>query len=127
MSLTFDALREANVTRLLELKDSKGEKARELSTPAWCMAALAKFGLVANLLHQVDRGTYEIEDIRQELANELADCVTYLDILAYKAGVDLGEATARKWNATSKRSGSDLRISSTGESVIRRKLKGQEG
>ena len=35
---------------------------------------------------------------RQDLADEFADIVTDLDILAMRAGVDLGEATRSKFN-----------------------------
>jgi hypothetical protein len=35
---------------------------------------------------------------------------TYLDILAFRAGVDLGEATLQKWNEVSDRVGSTVRL-----------------
>ena len=44
-------------------------------------------------------------------AKEFADIVTYLDILAMRAGIDLGKATMDKFNEVSKRVGSTVRIS----------------
>jgi hypothetical protein len=38
----------------------------------------------------------------------LADVVTYLDILAFRCGVDLGNATMSKFNRVSERVGSDV-------------------
>jgi hypothetical protein len=40
--------------------------------------------------------------------DELADVVTYLDILAFRCGVDLGAATMSKFNRVSERVGSDV-------------------
>lgn len=40
-------------------------------------------------------------ELRQQLADELADVAIYLDIMAASEGIDLGVAIARKFNATS--------------------------
>ncbi|HMD54928.1 MAG TPA: hypothetical protein VKJ65_10300 [Phycisphaerae bacterium] len=47
---------------------------------------------------------------RRQLADELADVQTYLDLSAFRAGIDLGQATVDKWNAVSERVQSDLRL-----------------
>lgn len=44
------------------------------------------------------------------LADELADVVIYLDILAAQLGIDLGEAVMKKWNKTSEKVGVPMYI-----------------
>lgn len=44
------------------------------------------------------------------LANELADILTYLDLVAYRAGVDLTQAVLDKWNVVSVRVESNIRL-----------------
>jgi NTP pyrophosphatase (non-canonical NTP hydrolase) len=136
--LTFDVLREANTRRLPLFKNRKGEPAH--SEPdgsdwlfsAWANAAAGEFGEVAealldfmiftkvahhlgkgsDLIKKIERGDVTVEEKRDALADELADVVTYLDILAMRAGINLGEATIRKWNVVSERVDCPLRIDS---------------
>lgn len=116
MSLSFKTLRQANILRLPLFKNTKGEPAHskpdgsDWSLPEWCNAVTGELGELANLLKKVQRGDFTLEEARPSIAKELADVVTYLDILAFRAGVDLGEATAEKWNEVSKRVGVNLRI-----------------
>lgn len=115
-SLTFETLRRANRLRLPLFKNAKGEPAHsqpdgsDWSNPEWCNAVLGELGELANILKKVQRGDVSIDDARPAIANELADVVTYLDILAYRCGVDLGKATIKKWNAVSERVDVPLRI-----------------
>jgi NTP pyrophosphatase (non-canonical NTP hydrolase) len=116
MSLTFDALRAANMARIPVFKNSKGGPAHsEPDGSDWCLAqwsnaVLGELGEAANLIKKIERGDYTLEEKREELGKELADVQTYLDILAFRAGVDLGEATISKWNEVSERIGCSLRI-----------------
>jgi NTP pyrophosphatase (non-canonical NTP hydrolase) len=50
------------------------------------------------------------DEERQELALELADVQAYLDLLARRAGIDLGAATREKFNIVSDRVGSDVKL-----------------
>jgi NTP pyrophosphatase (non-canonical NTP hydrolase) len=50
------------------------------------------------------------DDERQRLAYELADVVTYTDLLAEWAGIDLGEAMREKFNAVSERVNSKVKL-----------------
>lgn len=115
-SLTFDALRIANTSRLPEFKNAKGEPAHserdgsDWSLGEWMNAVLGELGEAANLIKKVQRGDLSIEEARSSIADELADVVTYLDLLAFRAGVDLGSAVEGKWNRISKRVGSTLRL-----------------
>lgn len=117
MSLDLDALREANKKRLPQFKNGKGEPAH--STPdgsdwalsTWSNAVLGELGEAANLIKKIERGDITLEDARPALAKEFADVLTYLDILAMRAGVDLGRATIDKFNEVSVRVGSTIRLS----------------
>ena len=62
-----------------------------------------ELGETANLLKKVRRGDFTLDEVRPELAKELADIQTYLDILAFRCGVDLGRATIAKFNEVSDR------------------------
>jgi NTP pyrophosphatase (non-canonical NTP hydrolase) len=120
MGLTFDTLRTANIARLPHFKNGKGEQAHAKKDGSdWCLAQWAnavtgELGEAANLIKKIERGDFTLEEKRTELADELADIQTYLDILAMRAGVDLGRATIDKWNRVSLRVGSPLQIQSDG-------------
>lgn len=137
--LTFDLLREANIARLPLFKNGRGEPAHsqpdgsDWPLSQWSNAlegevgevaeALEDFvifariqkyvGRAANLIKKIERGDTTLAEHRQALANELGDVQTYLDILAFRAGVDLGEATVGKWNEISARVGVPLRLLKT--------------
>lgn len=136
MGLSFDDLRDANLLRLPQFKNALGEPAHsepdgsDWSLSAWANAVEGElgeaaeaiehfifyallqkhFGRAANLIKKIERGDVTLEAKRQELADELADVMTYLDILAFRSGIDLGEATISKWNRVSERVGCDLRL-----------------
>lgn len=106
--LSFNTLREANIERL---PASKYHRCESEWTPAhWMQATLGELGELANLLKKVDRGDFTLESVREDVAKELADVQTYLDILAYKLDVDLGAATRAKFNEVSERIGSPVYI-----------------
>lgn len=116
MSLTFDQLRAANLARLPLFKNSLGEPAHskpdgsDWSLGEWSNAVLGELGEAANIIKKIQRGDVSLIGAQLSLAKELADVQTYLDILAYQAGIDLGEATRAKWNEVSIRVGCDLRL-----------------
>lgn len=115
-TLTFGTLREANLRRLPQFKNRKGEPAHsepdgsDWSLSAWSNAVLGELGEAANIIKKIERGDLTLDEARPELAREFADVQTYLDILAYRAGVDLGAATIQKWNEVSERVGCRIRI-----------------
>lgn len=115
-SLNFDALRGANIARLPQFKNRKGEPAHsepdgsDWKLSAWCNAVTGELGETANLIKKVERGDMTLDEARADLAKELADVQTYLDILAFRCGVDLGRATVDKFNEVSVRVGSTIRL-----------------
>ena len=106
--LSFNTLREANKQRI---KSSKFQKCEDTWTLAhWMQATVGELGELANLLKKVDRGDFTLDEARVEIAKEFADVQTYLDIMALKAGVNLGRATIDKFNEVSNRIGSRIYI-----------------
>jgi len=110
--LTFNTLRRASRKRLPLFKNAKGEAGKTVEwTPAqWLQAIIGELGEYANLRKKIERGDFTLEDVKSKIADEIADVVIYIDILADKLGIDLGEAVMKKWNETSKRVGVPLYI-----------------
>lgn len=114
--LSFRTLREANVRRLPEFKNALGEPAHscgdgsDWKLSAWCNAVCGELGEAANLIKKIERGDFTLAAARQDLADELADVATYLDLLAFRAGVDLGRAVREKFNRVSERANANVRI-----------------
>lgn len=116
MGLDLDALRGANKARLPTFKNAKGEPAHsepdgsDWKLSAWCNALTGEVGEAANLIKKIERGDITLDEARPALAKELADILTYLDLLAYRANVNLGGATIAKFNEVSERVGSPIRL-----------------
>ena len=114
--LTFRTLRAANMQRLPLFRDAKGRTCHtegdgsDWSPAQWLQAVVGELGEYANLRKKCERGDITPEEAKPMLADELADVVIYLDILAAQLGVDLGEAVMSKWNRTSEKVGAPLRI-----------------
>lgn len=114
--LTFNTLRQANVKRLPLFKNKHGEHAHsqpdgsDWSDAEWLQAVVGELGEYANLRKKLQRGDISEDEAKQLLADELADVVIYLDILAFRLGINLGEAVMSKWNRTSEKIGAPLYI-----------------
>lgn len=108
-SLDLATLREANIARLPHFKNKKGGPAHsqpdgsDWSLGEWSNAVLGELGEAANIIKKIQRGDFTLEESRDDLANEFADVLTYLDIMAFRAGIDLAQATTEKWNEVSGR------------------------
>lgn len=109
--LTFDQLRDANVRRLPQFKNRRGEPAHsqpdgsDWSLPEWGNALAGEVGELANLLKKVRRGDITLDEALPEISKELADVLTYL---AFRCGIDLGMAAIAKFNEVSARIGCDV-------------------
>lgn len=124
--LKFNALRGANIARLPEFRNSKGEYAHSKPdgsdwTPAqWLQAVVGELGEYANLRKKYERGDLTAGEFELQAGKELADVQTYLDILAQRCldtseaahatGIDLGQVTIDKFNEISIRVGSSVRL-----------------
>lgn len=116
IGLTFRELRAANMRRLPMFKNRKGEPAHskpdgsDWKLSAWCNAICGELGDAANIVKKIERGDMTLDEARPLLAKEFADVVTYLDIAAFQADIDLGEATRQKFNEVSDRVGCDVKL-----------------
>lgn len=118
--LTFNVLRGANIKRLPTFKNAKGEPAHsepdgsDWSPAQWLQAVTGELGEYANIRKKFERGDINEEEFHALARAELADVVTYLDILAFRLGIDLGNAVIEKFNFISDRVKSPIKIHSDG-------------
>jgi len=112
--LTFDQLRQANIRRIPQFKNKHGELAHSESdgsdwTPAqWLQAIVGELGEYANIRKKYERGDLNDLEFYNKAADELADVLIYMDILAFQLDIDLGAAVVAKFNRVSKRVDSDV-------------------
>ena len=122
-SLSFATLRAANLQRLPLFKNAKGERAHasedgsDWSRADWLEAAAGELGEYANVSKKFRRGDINEVEFKEAARKELADVVTYLDILAYRLGINLGDAVREKFNSVSNRVGVAVYISDANEVV----------
>lgn len=101
-TLDLATFRAANVRRNLE-----AFKGGDWSANDWATALAGEVGEACNLLKKRRRG----EDVPTgKIADELADVLTYLDLLAWNLDIDLADATVRKFNEVSRRVGSGVTL-----------------
>lgn len=101
--LSFGELRTANVQRCQDVF----HEIDEWSPTDWACAAAGEMGEACNLIKKLRRG----EDVKtRDIAYEIADTVIYLDLLAVRLGINLGEAVREKFNIVSDRRDSEVRL-----------------
>jgi NTP pyrophosphatase (non-canonical NTP hydrolase) len=94
--LSFDELRKLNVARC----EAVFHPLDSWSAAEWAMALTGELGEACNLLKKARRG----EAVPTEaIADELADVMIYLDLLAARLGINLAESVVRKFNIVSDR------------------------
>lgn len=116
--LTFHALREANEQRLQDFRNARGELVHrdkpEWSLSQWGCALAGEVGEALNIVKKMERGDFTMAEWnnrhKHELANELADVMIYLDLLALHAGISLPEAIVHKFNLVSNRINSTIHL-----------------
>jgi len=114
-ALTFEELRAANLARVVQFRDAQGrlshpEGIENWDAPRWCMAVTGELGELANLLKKIERGDFTLDEVRGRVGEELADVAIYLDLLSARLGVYLAAAIVDKFNSTSERVGSEVRL-----------------
>lgn len=109
--LSFDVLRQANVTRC--------EKWHPLGIGSWspsdwltaCMGELGELAGEVKMFNRERDGLvgnkeqFTSEERKLRMAKEAADVVIYLDLFCAERGIDLGAAIVRKFNEVSERVG----------------------
>lgn len=108
-NLTFDALKYANFNR----KSEAVFPSHNWTLEQWACAMGGECGEALNEIKKFFRGDYQGKPdgyFKEKLSNELADIIIYADLLAQKAGIDLGVAVIDKFNAVSVKKGSKTRL-----------------
>jgi len=110
--LTFSQFRKANVTRCLKWHPAG---IQSWSSSDWLTAVTGELGELASLLKMRNRERdglpgNKFSPTDKQIADEIADVLTYLDLLAASLDVDLGAAAAQKFNEVSERVGFPDRI-----------------
>ncbi|QDL92516.1 nucleotide pyrophosphohydrolase [Paroceanicella profunda] len=107
-TLTFGALRQANDTRQMEWPGSE-----QADVAFRAVEVAGEFGEVSEAVKKhlrairgIKGSTATVEDI----ADEMADALIALDLLASELGIDLSTAIARKFNRTSAEHGMQTRL-----------------
>ena len=114
--LTFQELRQQNLMRATKWHGDDGLDSWSMSD--WLTALVGELGEAANIIKKMNRERDGIRGnspeqqmtLKQDLINELADTMIYLDLLAARAGIDLEEAIRDKFNATSEKNGFPERL-----------------
>lgn len=73
----------------------------------WATALSGECGEMCNLIKKMNRG--EEIDVK-EIGKEIADVVTYADLLASRLGLSLEDIVKQKFNEVSDRKGSDIKL-----------------
>jgi NTP pyrophosphatase (non-canonical NTP hydrolase) len=116
MGLTFEDLRQANLKRLPLFKNRHGKKAHskddgsDWPLDAWSNALAGEVGEAANIIKKMRRGDLDAMNDKSLLADELADVAIYLDLLAFRADINLAEAVRKKFNRKSDEVGCDVKL-----------------
>lgn len=103
MPLTFDELSKCNLERC----EQSYHPVDDWSPSDWLTCVMGEVGELAHLFKDERRGDYVS---KRAIARELADIVIYLDLLAQRLSVNLGDAVVEKFNITSRNIGSDVRL-----------------
>ena len=112
MNLTFSEFREANKTRCNE----SFHPIDSWKLHDWAIALIGEFGEAMNILKKikrVDDGTDPLSDLNilyPALMEEIADIVTYADLLLTSQGYVLEEELVNKFNKVSEKRGSTIKL-----------------
>lgn len=116
--LSIGALGDANRARIHHFRNARGEAAdatadgSDWSLLEWAAAVCGEAGELANVCKKIRRGDLELAEpaVQAMVAGELADMAIYLEITARQAGINLSVAIVDKFNATSVKIGSPVRL-----------------
>lgn len=118
VELTFTEFRQANKARCIKWHPAG---IASWSPSDWLTAVTGELGELASLLKMRNRERdglpgNKFSPTNKQVADELADVLTYLDLLAEVLGIDLGRAAVEKFNEVSERVGFPDRIRALAQS-----------
>ena len=104
--LTFQKFHLENILRNEEVFPT----CKEWNYSDWFLALVGEVGELGNLLKKLKRQDFTENEIRRQLADEIADVQTYLDLLAGHLNINLEKAVRLKFNEVSERFNSSRRL-----------------
>lgn len=105
---TYDTLRAAN-----EARQKEWDKDARITLSYRGNELAGEIGEACNVIKKLDRERLGIKgscDTVEHLAEELADGIICIDLIAMAEGIDLNAAVARKFNMTSEKVGLETRL-----------------
>ncbi len=115
-NLSLGTLRKANVTR----QKTEWDVDNRISLSYRGNELAGELGEACNIIKKLDRealGIVGSRDTPEHLAEELADVIICVDLIAAALGIDLAHAVAAKFNATSDKHGFKTHIGA-GDCVV---------
>ena len=98
--------------RRCEAQDGFNHALEDWSLSDWMTAVTGELGEAANIVKKLNRARDGIpgnaetyDELRDMLADEIADTFIYLDLMAQATGINLADAVVRKWQRTSAKIG----------------------
>lgn len=98
--MTLEELRTKNIERITERVF--GHDLDDWEITDWACALAGEAGEVCNVVKKIRRDGWT-QRRHEQLADELADVLIYLDALAAYDGIDLAAATKKKFNEVSEK------------------------
>ena len=96
-----------------EAADGFDRRLDTTSLAHWALGIAEEAGEVAGVVYAMDHRPQKGKTM-QDLADEIADVVSYCDLLAQRIGRNLDDVLRDKWNRVSVRVGSPLRLPEEG-------------
>jgi NTP pyrophosphatase (non-canonical NTP hydrolase) len=124
--LGFDDLRVTNLRRCRRWHQGRSLQEFPWTCADWALAASGEMGETANQvkkLRRIDSGAASRRDplrdvVVGQIADEMGDVVTYLDLLAAYLGIDLGSSVAMAFNDASEIEGFPEGLEATGPVMV---------
>jgi NTP pyrophosphatase (non-canonical NTP hydrolase) len=75
----------------------------------WALCVAGEAGELCNIVKKVLRGDFPLESAREDILREVADIITYCDLLCTELGAETGQVVMDKFEEVSKRHGYEAR------------------
>lgn len=111
-NLTFERLQQTNKLRC---EKAFGREVKDWNAEQWACAIAGEAGELCNIVKKVFRGDFALNEVRGEILEEIADIITYCDLMMTFLDADTGTEVAKKFNKVSARRGSGIALHSYGE------------
>lgn len=109
-SITLDEFQSANAARQVTFVNKRGLPFEAYNLFEMSGAAAGEAGELANECKKVRRGDVELHEVRQKIADEIGDVVTYLCLVAGMAGLSFNDCVVQKFNKVSDRVNSPIKL-----------------